>query len=181
MLFLSIGSFHRLQRSMSRSSLTGRRMPPKYLAHLLLLSIYNRVKGGQMKISILLALLLSLFQVSANAEVEEELTDLKSAAELSLELDLEDFDVDSELDQDDLMSFNRPGRRPPRRHRPPNRRPHREIVCVAVDREGYRYRARAYRPHRAERKAMRRCERNSYYPYSCWVRGCRYTRGGFRP
>jgi hypothetical protein len=60
----------------------------------------------------------------------------------------------------------------PPRHRPRPRPPRHEIMCVAMDSDGYRYRAWGYRPYRVERRALNECERYSYNPYSCYVRGC---------
>lgn len=152
---------------------------------------------------LLIGLFLSLCTSVFAEEAEQiDISDLKSSAELTLELDLEDLDVDAELDaeaearaavESGTLSFGgemRPPRRgrprpprytPPRRGRPmpPRHRPrppHREVVCVAENGRGDRFRAYDYRPHRAEMKALRRCERNSYRPRSCWVIGCRRSR-----
>lgn len=154
--------------------------------------------------SLVLLCSLTLFGLNSYAEADQQDdANLMSAAELSYQLDLEDFNVDEELDAESLEvdisaglqgeakrpprnrppRYNPPRRRPPR-HRPrPRPRPPRytEVMCVAENGRGLRFRGYAYRPFRAEAKALRQCERASYRPRSCRIVGCRVTGGRFYP
>lgn len=145
---------------------------------------------------LLVGLLMSLaLPLTAAEKTEIDVSNLKSSADLTLELDLEGFDLEAEMEMDAQMEaqslsgtelLSRPprrGRRRPPRYDNPRRRPiyrprppRREVVCVSENGRGRRFRARAYRPYRAEMKSLRKCERNSYYPRSCMVLGCRRAR-----
>ena len=145
----------------------------------------------------LCALLMLELPLFASSIEQQDDSDLMSAAELTLQLDLEEFNVDEELDAESaeeaemMMEAMRPprrGERPPRyRPRPPRHRPrprpprYTEIMCVARNGRGDIFRAYDYRAFRAENKALRRCERNSYRPRSCYVQGCRVTGGRYYP
>lgn len=143
-----------------------------------------------MKVLLAMVLLGLSLNLNAAEEVEVKDADLKSAEELTLELDLEELNMEEEMSgmeiNEGAMQTMRPPRRgvrpprrgvrPPRRmpprHRPRPRPPRHEIMCVAKDSYGYRYKAWGYRPYRVERIALNDCERYSYDPYSCYVRGC---------
>ncbi|MEC9282721.1 MAG: hypothetical protein VX642_08405 [Bdellovibrionota bacterium] len=155
--------------------------------------------------SLILLCSITLIGFNAFAETEQqEDGNLISAAELSYQLDLEDYNIDEELDAESLEMGSlelgleseamRPPRRQPPRYNPPRREPPRhrprprprpprytEVMCVAENGRGLRFRGYAYRPFRAEAKALRQCERASYRPRSCRILGCRVTGGRFYP
>ena len=114
-----------------------------------------------------------------------------SAAELTFWLDTHDFRVDDELAEDEFFEQQQ-RRRDPRnidrgrdpRHQPPrgvhrHPQPLREVMCVARNGRGMPFRAFAFRPFRAEIKAMRMCERNSFVPRTCHIIGCRVVGSRF--
>ncbi|MAF90883.1 MAG: hypothetical protein CL674_06375 [Bdellovibrionaceae bacterium] len=150
--------------------------------------------------SLILLCSLTLMAVTATAEMDQQEEDnLISAAELSYQLDLEDFNVDEELDAESLQmsevevglesEARRPPYKQPRRYNPPNYRPrprprppkYKEVMCVAENDRGFRYRAYAFRPFRAEAKALRLCRNDFRRSRACRIVGCKVTGGRFYP
>ncbi|MFK8137706.1 MAG: hypothetical protein AB8E15_05020 [Bdellovibrionales bacterium] len=134
--------------------------------------------------NLIVGIILSLFTFGLQAKSNEisDMDNLQSAELLELDLELETEGLNfSEAGE---LQYRPPRRRPrPPRYRPPRRRPHpprynpprrprQNIVCYAENNDGRQYRARGQRPYPTQERAIRKCERNSYYPRSCYASGC---------